>query len=289
MYYSDMRKLKWSELRKKGEEVNVAYTAQSEEGSWALHGHDFYEVFRVDSGGGIHLRQPSSLSHPLHEGQIVFVRPGDVHGFKAKAGSEPFALVNVAFRAQDWETLQVRYPELGKPFFSELDSDLPVLEPGTESDRTIATLFRRMLVGPRTALRRDSFLLSLFQEVGMEEESLLPEAIPPWLRQGIMRFTREEAFPNQTVSHLADLAGCSGGHLTRSMRKALGVTPSEWLKTQRLDRACRLLEGTSYSVSEIAALSGFENLSHFHRCFRARTGITPRRYRHQHPSRIFGG
>ena len=288
MYYSDMKKLKWSEICKAGEEMNVAYAAQSEAGSWALHGHDFYEVFRVDSGEGTHVCRPASASHSLHTGQMVFVRPGDVHGFRAKAGSEPFALINVAFSAHDWETLQDRYPELAEPFFSISDRTMPMVEPGTETDRTVATMFRRLLVGPRTALRRDSFLLSLFQEVGMEEDSFLPEPMPAWLRQGIMRFTKEDAFPCQNISHLADLSGCSGGHLTRTMRDVLGVTPSEWLKTVRLDRACRLLEGSTYAVSEVAALSGFDNLSHFHRCFRARTGMTPRRYRLAHARSVFG-
>jgi len=288
MYYSDMKILRWEEVRKKGEAVNVAYAAQSEGGSWMQHGHDFYEVFRVDSGQGSHIMGEASRSQRLRTGQVGWIRPGDVHGFKAEAGSEPFALINVAFSGQDWHSLQQRYPEIEQSLFSQVKAESQVMEFDLDTSRTLGSLFRDMLMKPRTALHRDSFLLSLIQETGMDETSSQLEPFPPWLRQGVMRFLREESFPSQGVAHLAELAGCSPGHLTRTMQLALGQSPSQWLQTLRLDRACRLLEGSSYSVSEIAALSGFENLSHFHRCFRARTGTTPRRYRLSHPHRVFG-
>lgn len=78
---------------------------------------------------------------------------------------------------------------------------------------------------------------------------------------------------------LARQAGVSRSHLARVMASALFCRPSVWLMQQRLRRARNLLESSGLAVTEVAAEAGFENLSHFHRCFRAATGRTPLAYR----------
>ena len=84
------------------------------------------------------------------------------------------------------------------------------------------------------------------------------------------------------AAELARKAGCSTAHLSRTMHACLGLTPSEWLMSQRMNRATQLLEATSLSILEVAGESGFENLSHFHRSFRRVKGETPLQYRKQH-------
>lgn len=63
------------------------------------------------------------------------------------------------------------------------------------------------------------------------------------------------------------------------MRRFMGVTPSDYINTQRMDHAARRLTGTSDSLTEIAAECGIPNLSHFHKLFLAAYGVTPQRYR----------
>jgi transcriptional regulator GlxA family with amidase domain len=47
----------------------------------------------------------------------------------------------------------------------------------------------------------------------------------------------------------------------------------------RISHAQKLLETTPFSVTDIAAQSGFVSLNHFFRVFHARTGVTPRAFR----------
>jgi AraC-like DNA-binding protein len=63
------------------------------------------------------------------------------------------------------------------------------------------------------------------------------------------------------------------------MKTTLGLTPSRWILDAHLKRAAQLLESTGFSVSDIALKSGFDNLSHFHRCFRCAFKLTPLRFR----------
>ncbi|MGJ8610006.1 MAG: helix-turn-helix domain-containing protein, partial [Octadecabacter sp.] len=68
-------------------------------------------------------------------------------------------------------------------------------------------------------------------------------------------------------------------HVSRTMRKFMGLTPSDYVNTQRMDYAARKLTGTSDPLTEIAADCGLANLSHFHKLFLATHGETPQRYR----------
>jgi AraC-like DNA-binding protein len=57
-----------------------------------------------------------------------------------------------------------------------------------------------------------------------------------------------------------------------------GTTFSDFLVEQRLLRASRLLRDPVHKlskISELAYLSGFNDVSYFHRAFRRRFGMTP--------------
>jgi AraC-like DNA-binding protein len=64
------------------------------------------------------------------------------------------------------------------------------------------------------------------------------------------------------------------------------MTFVQMLTTARLSTAIALLRRSALPVLQIAMLSGFGDVSHFHRTFRARTGTTPQGYRtvyqHEH-------
>lgn len=64
----------------------------------------------------------------------------------------------------------------------------------------------------------------------------------------------------------------------------LGQTFGSWLLEARLDAAGKALQDPyqwSRSISEIAYNSGFNDLSHFNKSFRARFGLTPGEWRHE--------
>lgn len=81
------------------------------------------------------------------------------------------------------------------------------------------------------------------------------------------------------VEELAKAAACSPTHLRRLFRAGLGMSPKQYLLQRRLQRAAELLRTTDHTVQQVAERCGFESLSHFHRCFRAKFGCTPRTFR----------
>ena len=134
----------------------------------------------------------------------------------------------------------------------------------------------RLRHASRDQLTIDSFLLNLFRLLGRSHEAHSDG--PDWLENAIRRFGSTDDLAGG-VHRFFQLAGRSPEHVARTMQKHCGTSPTEWVNARRLEHATRLLESTTLPVTEVAAVCGFENLSYFHRCFRAHQGITPRAHR----------
>jgi len=61
------------------------------------------------------------------------------------------------------------------------------------------------------------------------------------------------------------------------LQKAERTHFTSFLQAFRIDQACQLLD-QGYPVNQAAADSGFFNLSHFNRIFKAEMGCTPTQY-----------
>ena len=81
------------------------------------------------------------------------------------------------------------------------------------------------------------------------------------------------------LDSLADLVCMSKYHFLRIFRRAVGMTPYQFLLSVRMRRAAVRLAGTSESVASIAFDAGFGDLSTFNHRFRDLFGMTPVAYR----------
>ena len=81
------------------------------------------------------------------------------------------------------------------------------------------------------------------------------------------------------IEELARLAAMSLAQFERAMRKALGVTPKQFVQRLRSDHAATLLATTAASIAEVASACGYYDQSQFTRLFRSATGLTPGSYR----------
>lgn len=71
----------------------------------------------------------------------------------------------------------------------------------------------------------------------------------------------------------------SRSHLDARFKKEAGVTTAQFVRGERLRRACVLLASTDRPLSEIAAHLRFSSQSHFQTRFREMYGMTPAEYR----------
>lgn len=84
---------------------------------------------------------------------------------------------------------------------------------------------------------------------------------------------------NLKLSDMASLVNMSEVAFCRFFRKHTGKSPVEYLNDIRIGMATRELADTAKPISEICFLCGFNNLSNFNRCFRAKKNCTPSEFR----------
>ena len=81
------------------------------------------------------------------------------------------------------------------------------------------------------------------------------------------------------VDALAAELGLSRRQLQRKLRDISDISPSEFIRNMRLERAAQLLDNDIGTVSEIAYKVGFSKPSHFSELFRKKFGKSPTEYR----------
>ena len=95
----------------------------------------------------------------------------------------------------------------------------------------------------------------------------------------VLQFIEERYNQRITLSMLAKALCLSESRASHVIRASCGTSFRELLIQKRLGVAMELLRQSGMGVLEVAMESGFEDVAHFHRLFRRRTGTTPRRYR----------
>jgi len=93
------------------------------------------------------------------------------------------------------------------------------------------------------------------------------------------RFIESEGTRPLSLAEVADNARLSPFHFLRSFKRAVGVTPHQYLVQTRLIRAASLLLDTEAPVTSIAYDTGFADLANFNRSFRQALGTSPRQLR----------
>jgi AraC-like DNA-binding protein len=89
--------------------------------------------------------------------------------------------------------------------------------------------------------------------------------------------------PLPSVSKLAASAGLSTSHYRALFKKQFGITPGKHLLQLRLVYARKLLKDTRLPIKQVAASTGYGDPVSFHRAFLSACGISPARFRRNHP------
>ncbi|HTL52252.1 MAG TPA: AraC family transcriptional regulator, partial [Planctomycetota bacterium] len=102
----------------------------------------------------------------------------------------------------------------------------------------------------------------------------LPRVLP-----ALERIEARLTDPALNVVELAGTLFVSEVQFRKIFRRATGLSPIRFIQRRRIEHACTLLRGTTESIEQIAAHSGFADAPFFYRVFRGWTGTTPALYR----------
>jgi AraC family cel operon transcriptional repressor len=244
------------------------------------HTHDYYEIFLVDQGMGIH--RINGQKQPIAAGFLGFIRPRDIHYYDAVSAN--FRIINIIipeeiigalfrFLGPGYEEDRLLSPALPSSVnldFSELTALIRKLEQlilYKKIMKTVSDTAYRMTIFD---IMTKYFTANRFDKTAGQ--------VPQWLHWLSLEMLKAENF-KKGLPMLYKLSGKSPEHLSRSCRKYLQKTPSRLVNDIRLEHGAKLLTTTNIPIIEICENCGFESLSYFYHRFKEHYGLSPKEFR----------
>ncbi len=139
-----------------------------------------------------------------------------------------------------------------------------------EQDKTIFYVYEVLV-------KLSSLWLIMRKNIRVPQEQ--KESVVHLRMQKILRFIEEHFSEAITLSDLSASASISKSECSRCFKISMNTTPYKYLTEYRLSKAAQLLAKTNEPVGNIAAAVGFYQMSHFGKCFKKKTGYSPKAYR----------
>ena len=254
--------------------------------SVAWHWHEEFE-FILAALGPIHV-DVNKTHLTLQTGQGVFVNSGALHAVEPSEGRA--MLHSGVFQPRlvggmdtiFWQKLVRPLLQPGAPPFFLLDEAVPwqrqVLVYLREAWKGVADEPFDYENWVRYHLTSALRLLSI-QCVGGKVQVSEQEQIASERMKQMLRYVEEHYAEELTVAKIADCVALSESACLRSFRQFLGITPIQYVKQFRVEKAAELLRTTRLKTGEIGLECGFSDGSYFIKTFREIKHCTPREYR----------
>ncbi len=101
---------------------------------------------------------------------------------------------------------------------------------------------------------------------------------PPWLAN-VKEFVRAGFSEPLRLSEIACAVNIHPTHLARVFRQFEHCTVGDYIRRVRINFACQRISGSNDALVDIALAAGFADQTHFNRCFKRLTGMTPTEFR----------
>ncbi|MDI3405145.1 helix-turn-helix transcriptional regulator [Streptomyces cavernicola] len=245
-----------------------------------LHRIDFHVLLFFREGPVHHM--VDFMDYEAGAGDVLWIRPGQVHGFST---TDPYVGTALTMqpgflpRATVEATGLYRYdrPPLLHPDAAQLTALQASLEQLEREYCDTETLPQSL----HTAVLRHSLTAFMLRVAHVSAQAAADACEPP----PDTTFTRfrtavEQGFTtNHSVSAYAEQLGYSRRTLVRSVRAATGQTPKAFIDRRVILEAKRLLAHTELPVGRIGVAIGFTDSANFSKFFQLHTGMTPMAFR----------
>lgn len=258
-----------------------------------LHWHLQMEIIYVKKGRGT--VSIDLTAENVQAGDIILIAPGQLHGI-FQFENDRMEYENILF---DLTMLMAKNKDLcTADFFEPLQlTYVPAKNIYTSADpayRRIACHLDRAdeicrTFPPAYQLAIKGCLFSLFYELfsDWQGSAAQPKSRRPLekLKQ-ILKYVEQNYQKRITIEEISSYSDYSPSHFMKYFKNAMGMSFIEYVNDYRLMTAARMLLSCDDTILAIAGEIGFDNLSHFNRCFKKKFGKTPSAYRTFHETAI---
>ena len=255
---------------------------QAEPVPW--HWHEEFEY--ILSEKGILYVDVNKTRVRLNQGEGIFVNSGALHAVE----QSPALLHSCVFHPRlvgsmdtiFWQKLIKPMTQPGAPAFFLLNEAVPWQK---EVLACLRDAWREVADEPFDYENRARYHLSAAlrllstQCVGGKTKVSEQEQIASERMKRMLRYVEEHYAEELTVEKIAACVALSESACLRSFRQLLGITPIQYVKQFRVEKAAELLRSTRLKTGEIGMECGFADGSYFIKTFREIKHCTPKEYR----------
>lgn len=242
-----------------------------------LHRHEhFLQFLYIWEGSGDAIFETTTM--PLTPPCVIFIPPGPVHGFRFSRDVAGLVITALAARLR---ALPMRREPRVVP-----------LGAGSADAAYLDQTFKRIAEEYDTARSDrtnilDAYLAVVAALVTPPDDTASSEFGADAAQRHITAFKDligRHFRQHMTAAEYAEKLGVSPTHLNRVSRKVTGMSAHDLIIGRLIEEAMRALSLTGASIQHISESLGFSDAAYFSRCFRLKTGMSPRDYRRQQQS-----
>ncbi|MFT4145876.1 MAG: AraC family transcriptional regulator [Mobilitalea sp.] len=244
--------------------------------TWGPAIREHYVIHYVLSGEGT-LRVKDKIYH-LKENEGFLLSPNEVTIYSASV-ENPWEYVWVGFHGLN----AYNYLRL-----SEITQEEPIFK-FTRGDQLKNCMLEMVKVNNEythsTNLRIQSLLYSLFAELvenAQQSNSVNPHTTKSQYIRKAIDYIHTNYMEHITVADLANYVGLDRSYFTTIFKECLNTPPQKYLTQYKINKACSLLKDNTFSIAEIATISGYNDPVVFQKAFKNTIGISPSKYRSSH-------
>ncbi len=235
-----------------------------------------YQLLYIASGKAHFYFDNSDIDTIVSAGHMVLYRPKEPQKY-VYYGTEQTEVYWVHFTGNNVKNMLRSY---GIP------DDMRIINTGTSPE--YARIFKQMIQElQRCQTDYKELLTLLFQQVLIsihrqltKEHKLKNEYLDAEMETAIQYFN-DNYHTELNIEEYASSRGMSISWFIRNFKQYTKTTPMQYIVSLRIANAQMLLETTSYSITEIGNIVGYDNPLYFSRIFRKQKGVSPSEYRKQ--------
>jgi AraC-like DNA-binding protein len=224
-------------------------------------------IHYIESGG--YLYQLGKKTFELKPKQLLWIQPGVQHRFFQNPKEDKTANLFIRFY-------------LGKKTPLRLKTDYLLCNDDAHYYGILTEMLPEYRVpGPSEAYRLRALLASLACYVLKEPEQTAAQAagFQGHQKKLILTFIYQNLSRRHPIAELAAQVKMNPVYFSRKFKDTFGTTPQDWIKRERIRLATSLLRESSYSISEIAAQLGYDEVFFFSRQFKEVMKVSPLQWR----------
>lgn len=268
--------------------ANLSFHIQTIEAFNQEYGHyhhphrhpDLFQMVWVTGGNGVHTMD--TAAYKMRANCLYTLSPGIVHTCKSSADLKGFILhFSAAFMLPTSERHPANSFHFGEAHKSDIQQITHIFEQIHQEfnqvrkgkERLVQSLISMLLV------YKDRLVISSTADSEPNKRQVINQKF-----QGLVN----EHFTSQKrLDFYANALHISLPHLKESIKKATGISASEFIQKRVILEAKRQLIYSKLSISEIAFLVGFADANYFFKYFRRLVGQSPGEFRKNHRSSRF--